>query len=422
MDIMHIDANSAYLSWTAVSLLESGYKTDIRDIPSVISGNPDNRHGIILAKSIPAKKYGIKTGQSLHEAKKQFPDLKVFPPNYDLYLSCSNAMYEILSEYSSLIERYSIDECFIDYTKSRRRYGSPVKVAYEIKNRIKNELGFTVNVGVSSNKLLAKMAGELKKPDMVHTLYPDEIEKKMWKLPVEELFMVGRATTKKLHGMGIYTIGQLANSEPIHLRTILKSHGQLVWEYANGIDDRPVIRNEEIPQKSIGNSITVDHDVTEIKEAKMILYALAERVCMRLRSQNLRSNVVGVHIKTNDFITSNHQSKRSVFYQSTSDIYSIASELLEEVWKDRPTRQIGIWVSNLTKDGELQLNFLEGQKMLEQEKLEKTVDKIREQYGEKAIFRGCFANMPIEPIQGGVNDGDYIMMGGVHNEDIGESY
>lgn len=422
MDIMHIDANSAYLSWTAAALLEKGYKIDIRDIPAVISGNPDKRHGIILAKSIPAKKYGIKTGQSLLEAKKQCPELQVFPPNYDLYLSCSNAMYDILAEYSSIIERYSIDECFIDYTNSRKRYGAPEKIAHEIKDRIKNELGFTVNVGVSSNKVLAKMAGELKKPDMVHTLYPDEIEKKMWGLPVEELFMVGRATTRKLHDIGIYTIGQLAKAEPIHIRAILKSHGQLVWEYANGIDRSPVIQNEEIPQKSIGNSTTVDHDVIDIREAKMILYALTERVCMRLRRQKLRSNVVGVHIKSNEFITTNHQSKRSVFYQSTSEIYSIAAELLEDIWKGQPARQIGVWVSNLTKDGELQLNFLEGKKMLEQEELEKTIDKIREHYGEKAIFRGCFANMPIEPIQGGVNKGDYVMMGGVHYEDIGESY
>ena len=176
--IFHIDANSAYLSWTAAAMLEKGYPVDIREIPSVISGDPLNRHGIILAKSIPAKKYGIATGQSLFEAKQKCPELAVFPPSYDLYMLCSNAMYHILQEYSPLVERYSIDECFLDYTASRSRFGDPLDVAYEIKDRIKNELGFTVNIGISCNKLLAKMGGELKKPDQIHTLWPDEIEKR----------------------------------------------------------------------------------------------------------------------------------------------------------------------------------------------------------------------------------------------------
>jgi DNA polymerase-4 len=207
--IFHIDANSAYLSWSAAAMLEQGYPMDIREIPAAIAGNPLNRHGIILARSIPAKKYGITTGQSLFEARQKCPELAMYPPDYDLYMLCSNAMYDILLEYSPLVERYSIDECFLDYTSSESKFGDPLEVAYEIKERIKAELGFTVNMGISSNKLLAKMGSELKKPDQIHTLWLEEIEKKMWPLPVRELFMVGRATSQKLQKININTIGEL---------------------------------------------------------------------------------------------------------------------------------------------------------------------------------------------------------------------
>ncbi|MDR0885766.1 MAG: DNA polymerase IV, partial [Clostridiales Family XIII bacterium] len=174
--IMHIDVNSAYLSWTAKDMMDSGLALDVRTVPSVIAGNPENRHGIILAKSTPAKKYGITTAMTLNEALKRCPDLLIFPPNYDLYLKNSSAMYDILHSYSDLIERFSIDECWIDYTGSQKLFGDPMKIAHEIRMRMKEELRFTVNVGVSSNKLLAKMAGELEKPDKVHSLWLSEIE------------------------------------------------------------------------------------------------------------------------------------------------------------------------------------------------------------------------------------------------------
>ncbi|MFQ7739611.1 MAG: DNA polymerase IV, partial [Emergencia timonensis] len=203
---MHVDANSAYLSWTAVDLLEKGYPLDIRTVPAAIAGNPEDRHGIILAKSIPAKKYKIGTGESLYESKQRCPELLLFPPNYDLYLSCSNAMYSILQEYSPVIQRYSVDECFVDFDHCEKRFGRPEEAAFEIKERIKRELGFTVNVGVGNNKLLAKMAGELKKPDLVHTILSQkELEEKLWPLDVRELFMVGRASAKKLNKININT-------------------------------------------------------------------------------------------------------------------------------------------------------------------------------------------------------------------------
>ncbi|MDD4445692.1 MAG: DNA polymerase IV, partial [Eubacteriales bacterium] len=266
MIIFHIDANSAYLSWSAAALLERGGTLDLRTVPSVVGGSQASRHGIVLAKSIPAKKVGIKTGESLFEARQKYPKLLVVPPDYDLYMNCSDAMYGILRQYSPLIQRYSIDECFVDYTASAHRFGDPLSLAERIRERMRRELGFTVNIGISCNKLLAKMASELEKPDRIHTLFPEEIESKMWPLPVAELFMVGRATAARLARINIRTIGELAAMDRHQLRVMFKSHGERIGQYANGIDSSPVVPNDRIVQKGIGNSMTVFYDVTDRRE------------------------------------------------------------------------------------------------------------------------------------------------------------
>lgn len=417
MIVMHIDANSAYLSWTAVNLLQNGYGTDIREIPSAIAGDPNNRHGIILAKSIPAKKYGITTGESLFEARRKCPELQVFPPEFDLYMKCSQEMFNILKEYSPLVQRYSVDECFLDYTLSERKFGDPVKTAYEIKDRIKNELGYTVNVGVSCNKLLAKMGSELKKPDRVHTLFPEEIEEKMWPLPVEELFMVGRATAKKLKKMNINTIGDLARTDVIYLKSLLKSHGELVWNYANGIDPSPVTVNDEIDQKGIGNSMTLKYDVTDRKEAKMFLLSLSERVGMRLRKHGFKAGLVSVTVKSSGFERYSHQMKLYTYTDSTTEIYKYACRLFDQCWKGEPIRLLGVSVTNFKNPDEPEQISMFGEEKKEKEQaLDKAIDAIRERYGQGAIIRGAFANhQNVKPIEGGVNDGNYIMMGG-HEE------
>ena len=407
MTILHVDANSAYLSWTAVALLEKGYPTDIRTIPSAIAGDPDNRHGIILAKSIPAKKYQIKTGESLFSARQKCPNLQVFPPDYDLFLMCSDAMYQMLCAYTPLVQRYSVDECFMEVQEKE-----PVVLAYEIKESIKKKLGFTVNVGIGKNKLCAKMAGELKKPDLVHTLWPEEIPQKLWPLPVEDLFMVGRATAKKLEKLRIQTIGQLANAEVAHLRALLKSHGQLVWEYANGIDHSRVTPNAEIEQKGVGNSTTLPANVSDLEELKKVLLALSERVGMRLRKLKKRASLVAVHLKTASFVTYRHQVQLQTYINSTTEIYEIAVKLTQECWKREAIRQVGVSVSKLCEEGEVQMNFLEDVASEKQEALDRTIDQIRCRYGETSIIRGTFANTKKEPLLGGVNDGNYIMMGG----------
>jgi DNA polymerase-4 len=416
MIIMHIDANSAYLAWTAAALLQEGYPVDLRTVPAVIAGDPNNRHGIILARSIPCKKAGVATGESLYEAKKKCPNMIIMPPNYNLYISCSEAMYKILSEYSPLVQRYSIDECFLDYTDSEASFGDPVKIAYEIKDRIKNELGFTVNIGVSTNKLLAKMASELKKPDRVHTIWPSEIEKKMWPLPVRDLFMVGGATERKLRKININTIGDLAKADPAHMRALLKSHGQLIWDYANGRDNAPVVPNSEIEPKGMGNSTTISYDVVDRDEALKVLLALVERVSMRIRKSGYLATLVSVSIKTDEFLRYSHQVKLSSAIETTSEIYDHVCKLFDRCWRGEPIRHLGVSVSGFTRKENQQLSFFD--KDTKDQSLDETVDLIRKKYGEKAIMRATFANGEIEPLQGGTNDGEYIMMGGYGCEDI----
>lgn len=410
--IFHIDANSAYLSWSAAAMLEKGYPVDIREIPSAISGDPLNRHGIILAKSIPAKKYGIATGQSLFEAKQRCPELAVFPPNYDLYMLCSNALYHTLLEYSPLVERYSIDECFLDYTASRSRFGDPLEAAYAIKERVRKEFGFTVNIGVSCNKLLAKMAGELKKPDMVHTLWPEEIEKKMWPLPVGELFMVGRATMHKLQKININTIGDLAKADPNHMKALLKTPGLLVWEFANGIDELPVTLNCEIIQKGVGNSTTISHDVTDRTEALMILLALTERVAMRLRRLGYMTSLVSVSVKNDGFAHYSHQMKLGSCINTTTEIYEFVCMLFDQCWKGEPIRKLGVHVSDFQEAETRQYSLFDKCDSEKLQALDRVVDRIREKYGTRAIIRGRFANGNVNAVQGGTNDSDFIMMGG----------
>lgn len=410
MIIFHIDANSAYLSWEAAYRIQNGASVDLREIPSVVGGNEKQRHGIVLAKSIPSKKYGIQTGESLYSARQKCPDLVVVPPNYDLYIKCSDAMYQILCEYSPIVQRFSVDECFLDYTDSEKRFGDPVQAAFTIKERIKKELGFTVNIGVSTNKILAKMASEFKKPDKLHTLFPDEMKDKLWPLPVEDLFMVGRATTQKLKKININTIGELAHANPHYLKTMLKSHGLLVWQYANGLDDSKVKISGEILQKGLGNSTTTAFDVTTKKEALMVLLSLTECTAMRLRSLGYLCSLISVSLRSSHFEWYSHQKKLRTYTNSTSEIFSYITDLFEEVWKGEPLRNLGVRFSDFSTDEYAQLSFFDSKEKLKNQKLDGAIDKIRLKYGDGAIVRSVFLHSGINPIQGGVNDGEYPMM------------
>ena len=286
--IFHIDVNSAYLSWEAVyRLREQGGSVDLREIPCAVGGDKSKRHGIILAKSLAAKACGVRTGEPLTEALKKCPGLTVVPAHHSLYRQYSKKFMDILREYTPDVQQYSIDEAFMDMSGMEKIIGDPVAFAHKLKNRISRELGFTVNVGISSNKLLAKMASDFEKPDKCHTLFPEEVPKKMWPLPIRDLFLVGGSAQKKLERMGLRTIGQLAACDLSILQSQLgEKYAQTIHRYANGIDDSPV-EPKEAASKGCGNSITLSRDVSDYETACHVLLSLCETVGARLRASGL---------------------------------------------------------------------------------------------------------------------------------------
>lgn len=407
--IFHVDVNSAFLSWEAVYRLKHlGGSLDLREIPSAIGGDVTKRHGIILAKSIPAKKYKVHTGESIPEALRKCPELVLAPPNYNLYQRCSNAFMGILRRYTDIVEQYSIDEAYMDMTGTERLFGTPVIVANEIRECIHQELGFTVNIGISSNKLLAKMASDFTKPDKVHTLWPDEISSKMWKLPIGDLFFVGRATNKKLANMGIHTIGELANTNPMLLKSHLKKHGEVIWNFANGIDTESVI-DEPVPNKGYGNSTTISFDVTNVETAKKVLLSLAETVGTRLRADNVKIGVVSVGIRDYNLAYYGHQMKLQSTTNITNEIHAAACQLFDEMWNGIPIRHLGIHTSQVTNTDTRQISLFDVIDYEKQERMDRMVDEIRKKYGNDSVMRASF----IRP-----EEGKYIdhLSGGISRE------
>lgn len=389
--ILHVDVNNAFLSWTAVEMLKNGATMDIRNIPAVIGGDEAQRKGVVLAKSMKAKQFGIVTGETLYSARKKCPELKVYMGNYSVYKQYSNRLYKLLSEYTNQIERFSIDECFLDLTHFLRGK-SLINIAKEISKRVKEELKFTVNIGVANNKLLAKMASDFEKPDKIHTLYKDEIKTKMWVLPVSDLFMVGRKSLPKLERLGIKTIGDLAHKDINFLIKQFGKHGKMMWEYANGIDNSEVIY-EYTPPKCVGNSTTFPNDIDNIEKLEEILLALTEQVTYRLREYNLLANVVSVQIKNNEFKVNSHQRKLGSSTSSTKIIYNTAKELLNELYKGEYVRLIGVQVSELSGRDETQLSLFDTNINKKQDKIDETLDKIKQKYGYNTITRGGKLNI-----------------------------
>lgn len=398
--IFHIDVNSAFLSWTAVEQLKQGAEIDLRTIPSIIGGNQASRHGIVLAKSVPAKKYDIVTGEPVANALRKCPDLVMAPPNHKMYHEYSQRLMKFLSNYTPDIEQVSVDECYMDFTGIAHRYSSPVAAAFEIKDAVYKEFGFTVNIGISVNHLLAKMASDFEKPNKVHTLFPEEIQVKMWPLPVSDLYMAGRSSVEVLHKLEIRTIGELAKADPNLLELHLKSHGRTLWEFANGIDGSKVIR-ERVESKGIGNSTTLPKDVTTEEDAKKVLLFLAETVGGRVRKEGVKAKMVSVEIKYSTFQSVSHQKQLLKATNTDKAIYKTACELFHELWSGAPIRLLGIRTSKLVGETEPeQMSIFDLQNTIEQEnqenekhqKLNKALDQIRKKYGEDAIVRGSLKN------------------------------
>lgn len=396
--IFHIDVNSAFLSWSAVKMLKEGSKTDIRNIDAVIGGDRKNRHGVVLAKSISAKRYGIRTGEPIAGAVKKCPGLVIVPPEHSYYHEQSRLFIGILKEYTPDIEQVSVDECYLDFTGIQSSFESPEAAANIIRDRIKKELGFTVNVGISDCKILAKMASDFEKPDKTHTLYRSEIEKKMWQLPVDSLFMVGKKSTDVLKKLGINTIGELAHTNPDILELHLKSHGRVIWEYANGIDESGV-NTEDVDAKGIGNSVTLPEDITELSEAKKVLLKLSDKVALRLRKSGQKAGLICVEIKYNDFTKVSHQMVLEKCVSSCEGIYEAAVELYCRLWNKTPVRLIGIRSGKLQSMDEPQqlslFDFMEEKGSVNEEKRKKAddaMDKINAKYGNKMITKAGLMN------------------------------
>ena len=385
--IFHIDVNSAFLSWEAVQRLKEGVTVDLREIPSAVGGDIATRHGVILAKSIPAKKYHITTGEPVVDALRKCPGLVLVEPHHEMYREQSRAFMAILEQYSDVIEKFSVDEAFVDMTGTKRLFGEPVEAAYRIKDQIHRELGFTVNVGISSNKLLAKMASDFKKPDRVHTLFLEEIESKMWPLPVGDLFSVGKAAEKKLRSMGIRTIGELAQTDRQVLVSNFKKQGDVLWRYANGMDDSSVepVRPDN---KGYGNSVTVSYDVTEEREAKTILLQLTEKVCQRLRKDDVKVESVSVQFRFNDLTRASHQCALVSATNITQEIYQTVCRLFDEKWDGTPIRLLGVQTTKVSRTGTgRQMSLFDDTDYEKLEKIDKAMDSIRDRFGRDAVYR-----------------------------------
>lgn len=390
--IFHIDVNSAFLSWESVRRLQKGLP-DLRDIPACIGGDPQKRTGIVVAKSIPAKKYGVQTGEPVAMALRKCPDLVIVKSDFELYIKCSRAFKEICASYAPVMESFSIDEVFLDMTGTSLIYPDPIKTAHEIKDKIRNELGFTVNVGISTNKLLAKMASDFEKPDKVHTLFPEEIPTKMWPLQVRDLLFLGKASEKKLTEAGIYTIGDMAHAREMEIQTLLGNKaGHQLWQYARGIDDSPVrVQPEEA--KGFSVETTFNDDIISVEQMLPILLEQCDVVTTRMRRKGKKCTSVSVTFRTLDFRNRSHQTTLPNATDMTDEIYKNAKKLFIESWKGEPLRLIGVALTNLTNESFEQMSLFEDNEQKERHrKLDATMDAIRQKFGNDKITRASIMN------------------------------
>ena len=405
--IFHVDANSAFLSWTAAYRVKVlGEDADIREVPSVVAGDKESRHSIILAKSTPAKKYGIQTGEPLFKALEKCPQLTVVKPDYALYVEASRHFVEMLRQFSPNVEQYSIDEAWVDMTGTERLFGSPRLAAEKMRQRINEELGFTVNVGISSNKILSKMAGDFEKPNKVHTLFPEEVADKMWPLPVRRLFLVGPSTEAKLKKMGMYTIGDLANTDMNVIKKRLGKHGETIWHFANG---RGADALTPVPEdnKGYGNSVTTPRDVTTKEEAHRVLLSLCETVGMRLRRDGKCGGCIAVHLRTSEFHHFSHQAQICGSTNITSELFGNACRVFDEAWDGiTPLRQLGVAVSRLSSEPYQQFDLFSGMSPVQYERklrLDEAVDSLRDKFGEDIIKRAKFSGSGEVHMAGGLS-------------------
>ena len=407
--IFHIDVNSAFLSWSALKALQEGSAIDLRTIPSIVGGDQATRHGIVVAKSIPAKEYGIKTAETVAEAFRKCPGLVMVAPDHEYYSRQSHSLMDFLSGICPVIEQASIDECYMDFEPIRDKYASPEAAAALIKDSVRDTFGFTVNIGISDRKVLAKMASDFKKPDLVHTLYVSEIRNKMWPLPVEDLYMCGKSSAIRLQTMGIRTIGDLAQTDPVLVESWMKKHGQMLWNFANGIDDS-VVHPEKAAAKGVGNSTTLSANAETREAALPELEKLCLSVSRRLKKKNVLAAGLTVEIKYADFVSVSHQMTLGQDKYSCTNasiqLYRYAVELFDTLWNGEPIRLLGVRASRLTtteaKEENRQMTLFDFEKETEKKRQEKekqeketrieeALGKIYSKYGQNAVKKGSLS-------------------------------
>lgn len=384
--ILHCDANSYYAS------VECLYTPEIRNKPVAVGGSVEARHGIILTKNAQAKKYGVKTGEAIWQAKEKCPELVCVPPDFPLYVRFSGKMRRIYEQYSSRVESFGLDESWIDLTNAGFTFADGVRVAEEIRSRIREELGITVSVGVADNKILAKLGSDMKKPDAVTVLPPGNFREKIWDLPVRELLYVGPSTERKLARLGVTTIGALARCDSGALVSLLGKNGLMLKAYANG-EDRTPVRPIDYRScvKSVGNSTTPPHDLTRMDDARCIYYLLAESVAARLREGGFRARCVSISARTTDLITRSHQIALPRVTNLTDEIAQAAMRLFSERFaRGFPYRSVGLSCSILSPDDEpIQLDFTgDEERRMHTEQLERSIDDLRRRYGHQIVQRG----------------------------------
>lgn len=366
---------------------------DLREIPSVVGGDPKQRTGIVVAKSIPAKKYGIQTGEPMAMALRKCPNLVVVPSDFRLYTENSLAFKAICRDYAPVVESFSIDEVFLDMTGTSLIYPDPIATAHEIKDKIHAELGFTVNVGISTNKLLAKMASDFEKPDKVHTLFPEEISVKMWPLPIRDLLFLGKASEKRLQDFGIHTIGELAREKESAIQALLgEKTGHQLYQYARGIDNSPVLAQAE-ESKGFSVEKTFNDDIVSVEQVLPILLEQCDIVATRMRRKGKKCSCISVTFRTLDFKNRSHQTSLSSATDVTDEIYENARRLFLEFWKGQPLRLIGVALTGLTDESFEQMSLFEDTKKKEQrQKLDAALDAIRMKFGNDKITRASIMN------------------------------
>ena len=384
--ILHCDANSYYAS------VECLYTPEIREKPVAVGGSEEARHGIILTKNALAKARGVKTGEAIWQAREKCPELVCVPPDYPLYLRFSRKMRRIYEQYSSRVESFGLDEAWIDLTSAGFTFGDGVRVAEEIRCRVREELGITVSVGVADNKILAKLGSDMKKPDAVTVLAPESFRERIDGLPVGDLLFVGPSTRARLARLGITTIGALARCDDGVLRGLLGKNGPVLKAYANGQDRTPVMPSDVSScVKSVGNSTTPPHDLTGMDDARCLYYLLAESVAARLREGGLRARCVSVSARTTDLVTRSHQVTLPRPTNLTDEIARAALSLFGERFAHGfPYRSVGVNCSMLCADNEpVQLDFMgDEQQRVNAERLERSIDGLRRRYGHQVVQRG----------------------------------